>query len=98
MSLSASPTLAAVPELEGPAKQGSDPVARHLDRELERLKSHADTNRTYLASVRRGEFSNAWVDHILDEQNCPVVRGDVDAGWDEHWPENDLVERVTIEG
>ncbi len=40
---------------------------------LERLLSHRDANAAYFASVRRGDFSNAWVDRILDELQCPVV-------------------------
>lgn len=42
---------------------------------LERLTAHAASNTQYLASVQRGDFSNAWVDRILAEMECPVVRG-----------------------
>lgn len=42
---------------------------------LERLISHKEANAEYLASVKRGDFSNAWVDRTLDEQHCPVTRG-----------------------
>jgi RraA family protein len=42
---------------------------------LGRLKSHAATNAAYLEAVKRGDFSNAWVDRILEELECPVVRG-----------------------
>jgi hypothetical protein len=29
-----------------------------------------------LAGVKRGEFSNAWVDRILLEHGCPSVSGE----------------------
>jgi hypothetical protein len=29
--------------------------------------------------VRRGDFSNAWVDRKLEEQQCPIIRGPIDA-------------------
>jgi regulator of RNase E activity RraA len=34
---------------------------------LARLDDHKDRNREYLAGVRRGVFSNQWVDDLLDE-------------------------------
>jgi RraA family protein len=40
---------------------------------LERLRSHREANAAYLVSVRRGDFSNAWVDRLLLEQGCPGV-------------------------
>jgi RraA family protein len=40
---------------------------------LERLRLHDETNRAYLESVRRGDFSNRWVDQLLEEHHCPVV-------------------------
>ena len=42
---------------------------------LQRLQEHAATNATYLDSVKRGNFSNAWVDRILEDMECPVVKG-----------------------
>jgi RraA family protein len=42
---------------------------------LERLRAHQQTNADYLAAVRRGEFSNQWVDRILNEHGCPSVNG-----------------------
>jgi RraA family protein len=42
---------------------------------LDRLLSHKDHNAAYLQSVRRGDFSNAWVDRILQDAHCQVVRG-----------------------
>jgi hypothetical protein len=42
---------------------------------LERLKQHAAANEAYLETVRSGVFSNAWVDKILTELECPLVRG-----------------------
>jgi RraA family protein len=49
---------------------------------LERLSSHQEASAAYLESVRRGDFSNAWVDRTLAEQQCPVVRGETDAADD----------------
>jgi RraA family protein len=43
---------------------------------LERLKSHEEANASYFESVRQGQFSNAWVDRILTELECPMVRGE----------------------
>jgi regulator of RNase E activity RraA len=40
---------------------------------LDRLQSHREANAAYFASVRRGDFSNAWVDRLLDEQHCPYI-------------------------
>lgn len=42
---------------------------------LQRLQSHAATNEAYFQSVKRGDFSNAWVDRLLTELECPVVKG-----------------------
>ena len=42
---------------------------------LERLESHQKSNSAYLESVRNGVFSNAWVDNILSQHHCPVIRG-----------------------
>lgn len=42
---------------------------------LQRLISHKEANAEYLQSVKRGDFSNAWVDRTLQEQNCPIIRG-----------------------
>jgi RraA family protein len=41
---------------------------------LERLRAHAAANVAYLESVKQGNFSNAWVDRILTELECPLVR------------------------
>ena len=46
---------------------------------LERLKPHEEANAAYFESVRRGDFSNAWVDRVLAEHGCPVVRGSATA-------------------
>jgi RraA family protein len=40
---------------------------------LARLQAHHQTNAAYLAAVQRGEFSNAWVDRILNEAGCPLI-------------------------
>jgi len=42
---------------------------------LQRLQSHSEANEAYFESVKRGDFSNAWVDRILGELECPTVRG-----------------------
>lgn len=42
---------------------------------LERLQTHQASMAAYLESVQRGDFSNAWVDRLLGEQQCPVIRG-----------------------
>src|SRR5438067_2040151 len=43
---------------------------------LGRLQDHAESNATYYESVKKGSFSNAWVDNILVDLECPIVRGD----------------------
>ena len=40
---------------------------------LERLRSHQQSNAAYLASVKRGEFSNRWVDAMLEEHGCVIA-------------------------
>lgn len=42
---------------------------------LERLRTHEAASATYLESVRRGVFSNDWVDQILTTLECPIIRG-----------------------
>lgn len=42
---------------------------------LERLRTHEAANAAYLDSVRRGVFSNEWVDQILTDLECPMIRG-----------------------
>ncbi len=42
---------------------------------LQRLQSHHEKNAVYLASVRRGDFSNDWVDRILRDLSCPLLDG-----------------------
>jgi regulator of RNase E activity RraA len=42
---------------------------------LERLRSHAAANVDYFESVKKGNFSNAWVDKILVDLECPMIRG-----------------------
>jgi RraA family protein len=41
---------------------------------LHRLQSHHETNAAYLAAVQRGDFSNQWVDRLLQEHGCPQIR------------------------
>jgi regulator of RNase E activity RraA len=43
---------------------------------LQRLKAHDAANATYFESVKKGNFSNAWVDQILTDLQCPMVRGE----------------------
>lgn len=38
---------------------------------LARLDAQRERTKAYLASVARGEFSNAWVDEILEANDCP---------------------------
>jgi RraA family protein len=53
---------------------GSIVVPREIASELmARLKLHDETNRAYLESVRRGEFSNRWVDQLLEEHRCAFL-------------------------
>jgi RraA family protein len=40
---------------------------------LQRLQSHKAANATYLESVKRGDFSNAWVDTLLEKEGCPII-------------------------
>ncbi|MDA1229619.1 MAG: RraA family protein [Planctomycetota bacterium] len=37
------------------------------------LTSQKETNRAYLSAVRRGEFSNEWVDNLLAQHDCLIV-------------------------
>jgi regulator of RNase E activity RraA len=41
---------------------------------LQRLQEHEAANASYFESVKKGNFSNAWVDNILVELECPMVR------------------------
>lgn len=40
---------------------------------LERLEQYKEANTTYFESVRRGTFSNAWVDRLLEEAGCQTA-------------------------
>jgi regulator of RNase E activity RraA len=42
---------------------------------LARLREHAASNADYFESVKKGNFSNAWVDKILVDLECPLIRG-----------------------
>ena len=44
----------------------------HVDEILERLARQRQRLADYLAAVKRGEFSNAWVDQLLDANQCPI--------------------------
>jgi RraA family protein len=41
---------------------------------LMRLREYEAANASYFESVKNGNFSNAWVDNILVELECPMVR------------------------
>jgi regulator of RNase E activity RraA len=43
----------------------------------QRLAAHESSNANYFEAVKKGNFSNAWVDQILSSLECPVVKGDV---------------------
>ena len=39
---------------------------------LGRLEAKREKTETYMAAVRRGEFSNAWVDELLARNRCII--------------------------
>lgn len=45
---------------------------------VQRLEDRAEQAEAYLAAVRRGEFSNAWVDALLDQAGCLIDGSRVD--------------------
>jgi regulator of RNase E activity RraA len=45
---------------------------------LQRLEAHKAHQETYLAAVRRGEFSNAWVDEMLRQHGCLIYADEVE--------------------
>jgi regulator of RNase E activity RraA len=74
-------------------------VPREIASELlGRLELHDETNRAYLESVRRGEFSNRWVDQLLEEHRCSFLAaashsapgGNGTVSRDGAWPSNGL--------
>jgi regulator of RNase E activity RraA len=46
-----------------------------VDELLERLRSRAEDEAAYVAAVARGEFSNAWVDKLLEDSNVAIDDG-----------------------
>jgi len=51
-------------------------VPREIAAELlERLREHEAAQAAYLDGVKRGVFSNEWVDTILTNLECPIVKG-----------------------
>ena len=40
---------------------------------LTRLDAFKEKNREYFAGVKRGVFSNKWVDDLLDESGCIIT-------------------------
>jgi len=57
------------------------------------LTSQRETNRAYLSAVQRGEFSNEWVDNLLNQHECLIV----DAAPDEPISEDAPSETLVIE-
>lgn len=48
-------------------------VPREIVEELiARLQARQEKQAAYLASIERGDFSNAWVDRILEQGDCPI--------------------------
>jgi hypothetical protein len=45
---------------------------------LERLDAQNAHQERYMSAVRRGEFSNAWVDEILRQHECPIYDSEVE--------------------
>jgi len=43
---------------------------------IKRLRSYKSSQAAYLASVKRGEFSNDWVDRVLTNAGCTVAPAD----------------------
>lgn len=43
------------------------------DEVLERLQAYEAKNRDYFAGVKRGVFSNKWVDDLLDDSGCIIT-------------------------
>ena len=41
---------------------------------IRQLGNKAATETAYKAAVRRGEFSNVWVDRILDDAGCEYIK------------------------
>lgn len=51
-------------------------VAQYIAEDLlSRLDEKRAGQADYLASIQRGSFSNAWVDRILTDLECPMIRG-----------------------
>jgi RraA family protein len=49
-------------------------VPRNILSELvDRLERNREANVAYLAGVQRGQFSNDWVDEVLDLHHCPII-------------------------
>jgi RraA family protein len=45
---------------------------------IKRLRSYKASQAAYLASVKRGDFSNDWVDRVLMNAGCAVTSADVE--------------------
>jgi regulator of RNase E activity RraA len=79
-------------------------VPREIASELlARLKVHDETNRAYLESVRRGDFSNRWVDQLLEEHHCSFLATGTQSAHDTKgtvpsnglWPSDGLAASLT---
>ena len=44
----------------------------YLDQLYTKLMRHKDRMEVYMAAVKRGEFSNAWVDRQLEGAGCDI--------------------------
>lgn len=82
-------------------------VPREIAAELiQRLEQHQSSNRAYFEAVRRGEFSNAWVDRVLEEHQCPMIAASdprdpapaAAPSWGNGWPSSGLADDPLIDG
>jgi hypothetical protein len=55
---------------------------------LQRLDAQKAYQEKYLAAVRRGEFSNAWVDELLRQQECLIYEGEIEMNEEVRGPSN----------
>ena len=65
---------------------------------LQRLDAHRDAAARYLDAVQRGNFSNAWVDTLLREQDCPFDPPGDAAGDGRPFPSVSSIRRSTKAG
>lgn len=46
---------------------------------IDTLKQQQEADKAYLAAVQRGDFSNEWVDRMLEQHECPIFQSIDDA-------------------